>query len=259
MTEAICERRESALSPERTLIMGWNAKAARIIQELDHYVPAGSRLLVVSELEPPEAELQETRDALVNLTLQTEQADLTARRVIDRIAPVNYDHIILLCDQELDVQEADAKILISLLHLRNHAEQHSKDLNVVSEMRDVRNRTLAEVAKADDFIVSDNMISLLLAQISENKALADVFERLFSNEGSEIYIRSIGDYVETGIEMDFHTLLEAAARKGETAIGYRIAADSRNPDRAYGVDCNPIKSVKRSFQPEDRIIVLAES
>lgn len=259
LTDAIRERRESSLTPERTLIMGWNAKAARIIQELDHYVPAGSRLLVVSEHEPPEAEMQETRDALRNLTLQTEQADLTARKVIDRIAPVDYDHIILLCDQELDVQEADAKILISLLHLRNHAEQHGKDLNVVSEMRDVRNRTLAEVAKADDFIVSDNMISLLLAQISENKALANVFDRLFSNEGSEIYIRPIGDYVETDVEMDFHTLLEAAARKGETAIGYRIAADSRNPDRAYGVDCNPIKSVKRSFQPEDRIIVLAES
>jgi hypothetical protein len=178
--------------------------------------------------------------------------------VIDRIAPVEYDHVILLCDQELDVQEADAKILISLLHLRNHAEQHGKDLNVVSEMRDIRNRTLAEVAKADDFIVSDNMISLLLAQISENKALADVFDRLFSNEGSEIYIRPVCDYIETGVEMDFHTLLESAAQKGETAIGFRIASDSRNPEKAYGVNCNPIKSQKMTFERDDRIIVLAE-
>jgi voltage-gated potassium channel Kch len=257
-SEAIRERSTKPLTPERTLIMGWNGKAARIIQELDHYVPAGSRVLVVSEHEPPETELLETREALHNLTLQTEQADLTARKVIERIAPVEYDHIILLCDQDLPVQEADAKILISLLHLRNHAEQHGKDLNVVSEMRDVRNRTLAEVAKADDFIVSDNMISLLLAQISENKALADVFDRLFSNEGSEIYIRPVCDYIETGVEMDFHTLLESAAQKGETAIGFRIAADSRNPEKAYGVHCNPIKSQKMTFQPDDRIIVLAE-
>lgn len=257
--EAIRTNGKAAASPERTLIMGWNEKAGRIILELDHYVPAGSRVLLVSEQEPPQAELDEIREQLQHLNLHTEQADLTARKVIDRIAPVEYDHVILLCDQELDVQEADAKILISLLHLRNHAEQHGKDLNVVSEMRDIRNRTLAEVAKADDFIVSDNMISLLLSQISENKALADVFNQLFSNEGSEFYIRPIGDYVETDVEMDFHTLLEAAAGKQETAIGYRIAADSRNAEKAYGVNCNPVKSQKLKFQPDDRIIVLAET
>jgi hypothetical protein len=58
--------------------------------------------------------------------------------------------------------------------------------------------------------------------------------------------------------MDFHTLLESAAQKGETAIGFRIAADSRNPEKAYGVNCNPIKSQKMTFQRDDRIIVLAE-
>jgi voltage-gated potassium channel Kch len=259
LSNAIREKSPAQAAPERTLIMGWNEKAGRIILELDHYVPDGSKVLLVTEQAPPESELEEIREQLKHLSLQTEQADLTARKVIERIAPVNYDHVILLCDQERDVQEADAKILISLLHLRNHAEQHGKDLNVVSEMRDIRNRTLAEVAKADDFIVSDNMISLLLAQISENKALAAVFDRLFSSEGSEIYIRPIEDYVETNVEMDFHTLLESAAQKGETAIGYRIAADSRNPERAYGVNCNPIKSQKMKFQPDDRIIVLAEA
>ena len=38
-------------------------------------------------------------------------------------------------------------------------------------MLDVRNRELAEVTQADDFIVSDKLVSLMLAQVSENKDL----------------------------------------------------------------------------------------
>jgi hypothetical protein len=125
-------------------------------------------------------------------------------------------------------------------------------------MRDVRNRSLAEVARADDFIVSDDMVALLIAQISENRDLWAVFDSLFSDYGSEVYIRPVGQYVETGVEMDFHTVIEAAARKGETAIGYRILRHSQNPAQAYGIVANPVKSKRISFSPEDRIIVLAE-
>ena len=100
-------------------------------------------------------------------------------------------------------------------------------------MMDLRNRALAQVAKADDFIVSDKLVSLMLAQLAENRDLDRVFRALFSAEGSEIYIRPIGDYVRTGVAMDFHTLLEAAAQRGETAIGYRIAADAQDKDRGY--------------------------
>ena len=41
----------------------------------------------------------------------------------------------------------------------------------VSEMLDVRNRELAEVTSADDFIVSDKLVSLMLSQVSENREL----------------------------------------------------------------------------------------
>jgi hypothetical protein len=125
-------------------------------------------------------------------------------------------------------------------------------------MMDLRNRALAQVAKADDFIVSDKLVSLMLAQLSENRDLDRVFRVLFSAEGSEIYIRPIGDYVRTGIAMDFHTLLEAAAQRGETAIGYRIAADAQDKDKGFGVRVNPKKSAMVSFTAADRIIVLAE-
>ena len=53
-------------------------------------------------------------------------------------------------------------------------------------------------------------------------------------------------------------MLEAARRRGETAIGYRIAADAHNSAAGYGVKVNPTKTDQVTFAKADRIIVLAE-
>jgi len=66
--------------------------------------------------------------------------------------------------------------LVTLLHLRDIEEKLGDSFSVVSEVLDARNQKLAEVTGTDDFIVSENLVSLLLAQLAENKALAAVFE-----------------------------------------------------------------------------------
>jgi hypothetical protein len=52
--------------------------------------------------------------------------------------------------------------------------------------------------------------------------------------------------------------VEAARRRGETAIGYRVTAEANEAKTHYGVYTNPIKSEKVIFAPDDRIIVVAE-
>jgi hypothetical protein len=161
-----------------------------------------------------------------------------------------YDH--------LDPQKADARTLITLLHLRDIAERHDHPFSIVSEMLDTRNRALAEVTKADDFIVSDKLVSLMLAQISENKRLNALFADLFDPEGSEVYLKLASNYVRTGVPVNFYTVVEAARQKGEVALGYRIKAHSRDAERAYGVVVNPAKSAPVTFAEWDRVVVLAE-
>ncbi len=156
------------------------------------------------------------------------------------------------------MQDADAQTLISLLHIRRITEETGKDMKIVSEMLDMRNRDLAEVTKADDFIVSDKLISLLMSQVSENKFLMRVFEDLFNSEGSEIYLKPMSDYIKQGEKVDFYTILESAKRKGHTAIGYRIASLAHDSHKSYGIVVNPAKSKQMSFDKMDRIIVLAE-
>jgi len=251
-------------APEKALILGWNRSAAVIVRELDAYVPRGSRLAVVADLtaSPQVAsaseEVKECARELRNQKVTFIRGDTTDRHLLDNLKIAGYDHVIVLSYAGLEVQEADARTLVTLLHLRDIAERDATPFSIVSEMLDLRNRELAEVTQVDDFIVSDHLVSLMMAQLSEDGELYDVFADLFDPEGSEIYLKPIGDYVQTGAPVNFYTLVEAARARGEVAIGYRLASECGEKDKSYGVHTNPKKSDLVTFAPEDRIIVVAE-
>lgn len=247
----------AAAQPEKGLLLGWNESAATIVRELDNYVAKGSTITVVAD-ESFEAAVLEVEE-LENQKLIFRPGDTTDRELLNELNVAEYDHVIALADVNLDPQEADARTLITLLHLRDISEKDSTPFSIVSEMLDLRNRELAEVARVDDFIVSDHLISLMLSQLSENGKLYDVFTDLFDPEGSEIYLKPVTDYVATGQPVNFYTVIEAARRRGEVAIGYRIVSEMRDPEKAYGVRTNPKKSQEITFTAEDKIIVLAEN
>lgn len=250
--------RERNVSPERTLVLGWNVKGEKIIRELDAYVAPGSAVTIVADGDAAGAQVARFQTELARQTVQFVAGNTTERTVLERAQPGSFNHIILLSDTDIDMQEADAKTLITLLHLRKLSQETGQRLSIVSEMRDVRNRALAEVAQPDDFIVSDKLISLLLSQISENKHLEKVFEDLLDPDGSEIYLKPIEDYVQLGQPIDFYTLVASAAERGETAIGYRIVALANKSDQGYGVKINPDKTKNVTFSAGDKLIVLAE-
>ena len=239
--------------PEHTLVLGYNPGLQAMLSELGEYVAAGSTVTVVADVDEPKL------GTYAGLPVTFTRGDSTSRAVLEGLDVRKFDHIIVLAYKEtLDTQRADAKTLITLLHLRDIGERTGVELSVVSEMLDDRNRELAEITKADDFIVSDKLISLMLSQVSENKQLTDVFDTLFSSEGSEIYLRPANLYITPGATVDFYTVLEAARRRGETAIGYRIAADAHNSGKAYGVAVNPDKTNRFTLTERDKVIVLAE-
>jgi hypothetical protein len=98
----------------------------------------------------------------------------------------------------------------------------------------------------------------MLSQISENKELTAVFADMFDPEGSEIYLKPAADYVELGRPVSFYTVVEAARRRGEVAIGYKQEAFGKDASKSYGVAVNPEKAEKVTYQKADQIIVLAE-
>ncbi len=248
----------TALNAENTLVLGWNDKGSRILAELDNYVREGSRVLVVADDEAAGSEVAELQSRLSCQQIAFRRGDVSEKQTLLSIDTENYDHIIVLSNRDIDIQESDAKTLISLLHLRSIGESAGREYSIVTEMLDMRNRELGVVAKADDFVVSDNLISLMLSQLSENRELKKVYDVLFQSEGSEIYLKPVRRYVKPGVETDFYNIVASAAELGESAIGYRVTAESHDSERQFGVHLNPNKSHRVTFAESDFIIVLSE-
>lgn len=244
---------------EKTILLGWNWRGWRAVHELDNYVSSGSELTIVANCRELQAKIPTLQEELKNQKLHFQSGNTTDRQLLDSLHLEEYSHIIILCYcDELDPQKADAKTLITLLHLRDIEQRSGKTFSIVSEMMDIRNRNLAEVAQADDFIVSDKLISLLLTQVSENKVLNSVFTDLFNPEGSEIYLYPMTDFVQAGMPVNFYTVIESARRQGKTAIGYRLMDLAHQANAAYGVVLNPEKAQTISFSSADKVILLAE-
>lgn len=242
-----------------TLVLGWNDRGTKIITELNEYIAQGSNLLIVAELSEDEIEeINQLKADSNKISISYEKGEISDKKTLERLCQGNYNNIIVLSYKNLDVQESDAKTLICLLHLRNISEHLDKDFNIVTEMLDLKNRELGVVAKADDFIVGDNLISLLLSQISENKELKKVYDVLFEADGSEIYLKPASRFITTGTEVDFYNIVANAAALNETAIGYRISALSDESEENFGVKINPAKDKKITLKEEDFVIVLSE-
>jgi ion channel POLLUX/CASTOR len=261
INEAVIRSNGSALQPqpEKCLILGWNRSGTTIVRELDNYVAKGSQITVVADIYNIEKQIRAQGGKLKNQKLIVQEGETTDRDLLNTLGIADYDHVIVLAYSTLEPQEADAKTLVTLLHLRDMAQKDETPFSIVSEMLDLRNRELAEATQVDDFIVSEHLVSLMMSQLSENSALLDVFTDIFDPEGSEIYLKPSGNYVSTGEPVNFYTVVEAARRRGETAIGYRITSEANDAGKSYGVHTNPKKSEMVTFAPEDKVIVIAEN
>jgi hypothetical protein len=168
----------------------------------------------------------------------------------------SYRHIIVLADDTIDPDHADDRSLVTLLHLRDIEVSLGDPYTIITEMNDDANREVAQVTNADDFIVSNKLISLLITQLAENRHLHQVFAELFDPAGAEIYLKPAGAYVRPGTTANFATIVEAARLRGETAIGVRTKAQSEQPP-GYGVVLNPSKEAPLTLSAEDSIVLVA--
>jgi Trk K+ transport system NAD-binding subunit len=255
--DVIVDASPRAAGPQRILLLGWNSGAANLLNELDGHVPAGSRAILVSDYIEAHADLDDRCTDLRHLELRVHDGNTSRRRTLQTLAVADFDHIIVLSySDHLDSERADAKTIMTLLHLRELLSGVEAKPSIVSEMIDERNRKLAQVTDVNDVIVSDRLISLLISQLAENPMLESVFRELFSASGCEIHLRPASDYVRGGTDVSFATIIAAASRRCETAIGFRTGALSRDSRAAYGVRVNPPKSQVFGIQHDDSVIVL---
>jgi voltage-gated potassium channel Kch len=244
---------------EKLLIVGWNHLGPRLLHQLDQYVAEESVVHVVYDKDlVTESDLD--FEGLQRLTVTKEVADTSQHEPLQRLFEENdFDHVVVLCYRSgISVAEADARTLMTLLQLRQlvaDPAQGEQRVSIVTELLDVKDVDLARVANPDDFVVSEQLVSLLLAQLSENPSLGSVFADLFDSYESEIMLKPVSAYLETGKSMPFGDAVAAARRFHEVAIGYR-KNHSNGANSPASVVVNPRKSAEVSFTDQDQLIVV---
>lgn len=114
-------------------------------------------------------------------------------------------------------------------------------------------------AGVHDFIISNRFVSMLLAQVSENGDIKRVYDDLFQEEGSEIYLKPAPLYVtEFPVEVTYADMIGIAQKRQEVCLGVKIKALEQDMKRNFGIKLIPEKDKTYTLGPDDMLVVLAE-
>lgn len=252
---------------ENELIIGWNKKGHIIVEEYAEYVLEGSTIHIVVD-QPTQATIDEIAalDArLDSIKITLIDDDPLQTETLMASEPSKRDNVIILNggdDKIGNPSESDAQTILILLLLRKIFEQHPDETintRLITEVMDSTNQNLISRVGVKDFIISNRVISMLIAQMSEEARIKDVYDILFKEEGSEIYLKPLSLYFESIPEsMTFADCMRIAQKREEVCLGVKIKANEMDPDQNFGVKLIPEKNTKYNFKPEDCLVVLSE-
>jgi hypothetical protein len=129
------------------------------------------------------------------------------------------------------------------------------EVKVTSELQLSENRLLAIGDARDDFIASENFVSKVLVQLSENPNLKPVLDELLTSDGCEIHLRECQSYVGGTKVLQYGDLVKAGRGRQETVIGV-LRTDEANAE--YVVQMAIPKAKEIQLNANDWIIVIAE-
>ena len=269
-------------NPSSILIIGCNEKLPYILREMSEYLTPGTIVYLASD--PEDLDYWLTDDIIEDLLAkdidsavkvqrkdslhENEKARRKEIRIDDRksifslLDECKPQYVLTLSPDEMNDDEADEKTLKLLLYCKNYKDTHpDANFGVTCEMRSVENQLLAQGTMVSDFVISRNIASLMMSQIAENRELREVFEKLLSSEGFEVYMKPAKYYLDlsSGNPVDIFSVQDAVAAKGEIFLGYK--KKSETGETQIALNPNKIKNgsvIAYSFSAEDEFVVLAE-
>ena len=250
----LAPKSEVHTTPQNILILGSNQLLEQVVAELDCYAAPDSQVVVAAPAEHLSACNLPEQGQLKNLKLAVRPGDIFQRACLQELLAVKPDNVLILSSQDADPQESDSRTLLLLLQLRDIARATGVKFSVTSEMCSVENQGLAEVTKVTDFVISSNIVALMMTQISQAREQFTILDDLLSDEGSELYMKDAARYVKLGEPVDFYTMGAAACRYNEVAVGYKKVRS----EGEFDIVLNPPKAATVTLCQGDCLIVLAE-
>jgi Trk K+ transport system NAD-binding subunit len=249
---------ESAASPpsmhnglERVLIIGWNALGAQLIAALGNQTAPGSSAEVIYDttlLEP--SELPDIPGSGLKTTLTPTTGVSWRQGVADLIADTT-SIVLLGYRRGMTIEEADSRTLLNLMLLRRDLGARGGIApRIIVELLDADNVDLARVTGADDYVVSDAVISRLMAQLAEQPERRPILLSLYAGDGSSLHLIPAEDIGLSG-DVRFEGIVAAAYTYGLLALGWR------SPDERGGkVVLNPDNDEQVPLLGGDQIVVI---
>mmetsp|Transcript_28414 Transcript_28414/g.60182 ORF Transcript_28414/g.60182 Transcript_28414/m.60182 type:complete len:1000 (+) Transcript_28414:244-3243(+) len=280
---------------ERIMFCGWRRDMADMIIQLDEYVEKGSELWLFNEVPAKErATLLKDKGNKEDLKLGNLRIcnvvgnpiirrDLNKMRAVDdfgkatgqEITLDQFDSILILADSVAiengaNMMSSDSRSLSSLLIIQDiqkkmYENKKKFDPNTpmpcspISEILDSRTKSLLSVVNCKGYIMSNQIISSVIAQVSEEKDINIVLHEILTADGSETYIRSVSRYVdlENESELSFWDIALRARQLQEVAIGFK--PENLDFKQAAHLIINPPdKSIVRKWAPGDMIMTFSE-
>lgn len=124
---------------------------------------------------------------------------------------------------------------------------------IISEVLDSRTRNLVSVSRISDYVLSNELVSMALAMVAEDKQINRVLEELFAEKGNEMCIRPAEFYLYDQEYLCFFDVMIRGRQRQEIVIGYRLAHSEHaviNPSK---------KAEPRKWSLDDVFVVISRS
>lgn len=234
----------------RMVLVGWSALGPRVVSELDEFLGSETTLEIIVDPEAVDVEDVRAHVETRNITVEITTHDGGPEELSLHAARRAFNEVIVLGRRDgITSEEADARTLLTLLAFNQVVHKNGLGaVRIVAELLEQRHAPLAQATGADDFIVSDELTSLMMAQLSERHELDALFRDLFDRDGCTIELVA-ADRLGAASASCFGDVVAAASAQQQSAIGYRRSADGV-------VVVNPTKSAALSLSSADAVVVL---
>lgn len=254
--------------PEKHLVIGWNNKTPITIKEYAKYLVAGSQVNLVTQdlTKDVQAEFDNIAKEYPDIKMNIIQVNLESIEELETLKPYEFNSISILAGRGKNAEEIDAKTLTVLLEIRQIFREHTKETGnqvtteLIAEIIDSQDTDLVIKAGVKDFLLTDQFVSKILAQVSQEPDIMSIYRDLFSPEGSELYVKPISLYFpkEQISKLTFADCVLAAQNRNELCIGVRISAIAQDKNQNFGVDLIPSLDKQLNLSLDDGLITLAE-
>ncbi|MDO4479066.1 MAG: hypothetical protein Q4B73_08550 [Lachnospiraceae bacterium] len=205
------------------LVFGWSKKLPEVLTDIDRYAAKGSTVHILSR----------NKDAGTVLDGQLERMTLYTRwtrepydwdwvsKDLDEMGVWEADYrptnIIILCqDDDITKTKADERATVLLLNIRHFLTEMKLDnaISITTELNMPEDQHLLEHKTVNDFIVGSEIANRMMVQVANNPDIFSVFVELLRDQGSELALRHISEYVDESADVSFHDLERIVRSRG---------------------------------------------